>query len=498
MNRVKFLTFIVIQFSSCFILFGQDTSNSLAFKQNRPQKKGYQFYQPDLSYRIWQQYNLIKEANAGNPQAQHELGLRYLLGQDMQTDTLKGAFWLKKAADQNYTPALYNYGILLFNGWGVKWDPYTAFDLFKKAAKENMPQAQLLLGLLYSDGLVTAKDIKEAYLWVKKSSDNGYSPAVEYLNKLNKRVPAEIKDSSIIKKSEDIKEKNNPTVSSGLVYIDFDAATDSSMEIKYEDLLSDILNSPSRDLSLTIKKDSDSLNYFDSKQINILKEAADYGSPEALCLIGWFYENGKVLDKNVISAINFYVRGAELDSRKSFILLWQLINKKGVLEYLKSASDFGNSEASAAWYGLYKLKLDRRFTEADAINLLDKAAQQNNSSALVEEGLNYISGSFVKQDVIKGLLYWKKASELGDIEAKIRLETYQLIEMKNYQNKNEALNFLITASNKGSVLAEAALANFYYNANDITKAVYYFRSAAMRGSNYAYQKLKDLYLQFKP
>jgi uncharacterized protein len=120
--------------------FAQDTTSSLAFKKNRPRTvRGGFFYQPDLAYQMWQQFNLTREANSGNVLAQHELGLRYLLGEGIAADTIKGAYWIHKAAEKGLTAASFNYGILLINGWGVNWNPFAAYKYFLDAANDGMP-----------------------------------------------------------------------------------------------------------------------------------------------------------------------------------------------------------------------------------------------------------------------------------------------------------------------------------------------------------------------
>ena len=109
-------TFICIAlFSIIFtgISYSQDSTKSLAFKNNKPYKRSPYFYRPDLSHQILQQFKLTKEANSGDVLAQHELGLRYLLGEGIATDTIKAVYWLRKAADQKLPSAMYNYAILL-------------------------------------------------------------------------------------------------------------------------------------------------------------------------------------------------------------------------------------------------------------------------------------------------------------------------------------------------------------------------------------------------
>ncbi|HSP86727.1 MAG TPA: tetratricopeptide repeat protein, partial [Ignavibacteriaceae bacterium] len=166
------LTGLIIPINS----FAQDSTTSLAYKSTKPNKKPVPFYQPDLAYKIWQQFNLIREANAGDAFAQHELGLRYLLGDGVIADTLQGAVWIKKAADQKLTSAIFNYGILQLNGWGVQWNPFEAFKSFLIAAESGMAQAQHIVGLFYTDNLIVKRDWALAYKWVKKAAEKDYQP----------------------------------------------------------------------------------------------------------------------------------------------------------------------------------------------------------------------------------------------------------------------------------------------------------------------------------
>ena len=76
--------------------------------------------------------------------------------------------------------AMYNYAILLINGWGVDWDPFRAFKYFKGAAKAGMIQAQYVVGILYTDNLIVKRDFNYAYYWVKKSAEEGYEPAEDH------------------------------------------------------------------------------------------------------------------------------------------------------------------------------------------------------------------------------------------------------------------------------------------------------------------------------
>lgn len=180
---VPFIT--IVLFLSQFSLIAQDTTKSLAFKNNRPYRNNPYFYQPDLSYQLLQQFKLVQIANSGDPLAQHELGLRLLTGEGIAADTVTAVYWIKKAASQKLTSALYNYGIMLINGWGTDWNPFAAYDNFLLAAQSGMKEAQYIIGILYTDNLIVKRDWNKSYYWIKKSSNAGYEPAKSVLWKLN-------------------------------------------------------------------------------------------------------------------------------------------------------------------------------------------------------------------------------------------------------------------------------------------------------------------------
>ena len=236
MNKFISYTFI----AACFLIissdiFAQDSTKSLAFKNNRPQRNNPYFYRPDLAYQIWQQFKLNQEANAGDALAQHELGLRYLLGDGIPADTVKAVYWIKKAAEKNLTAAKYNLGIMLINGIGINWDPFLAFKYFRSAAREGMNQAQYVLGVLYTDNLIVKRDWNLAYFWIKKSADNDFEAAKEILPELEPKISKKIVDSLFNIKSltvSDQQESNSETEipsSLGLMFIDFGSIQDTTL-----------------------------------------------------------------------------------------------------------------------------------------------------------------------------------------------------------------------------------------------------------------------------
>jgi uncharacterized protein len=495
--------------------FAQDSTSSLAFKKNQPSvKKGGFFYRPDLSYQLLQQFNLMREANAGDPLAQHELGIRYLLGEGISADTLEGAYWIGKAASQNLTAACYNYGILLLNGWGIDWNPFEAYNYFLKAAQDEMPAAQHVLGILYTDNLVVKRDWSEAYYWMNKSAQKGYEPAKETLKDIEEKIDvSKLKSDSLERKNISVASKNGSSnnengtsipSSLGLVFIDFETITDSVREIADSTLLYDIYMNGTKDLVEELGLQDKNFSEFkiNSTGLNLLSKHAEAGSPDALTLIGRFYETGNYFPKNLITAAAYYLRAVRLDSPRSPLLLWEMTKPESFYNNLRREAEAQNPEALFVWYGLFSLQFDNRITERDAVNLLENSAAQYYLPAITELGLNYYTGKFIKENKQKALDIWNAADNLGSMEARIRLAAAEIFGFVIGSGIDAAIKILNEGEKQGSILAQVTLAYCYENGIGVGKnkaeAVKQYRNAAQRGSRYGYAELQRIYNEIRP
>ncbi len=488
-------------------IFSQDSTKSFAFKNNRPQNRPNLFYQPDLSYRIWQQFNLIREANSGDPLAQHELGIRYLLGEGVEADTVKAAKWIKSAADHGVTAAKYNYAILLINGWGAKWNPFEAFKFFKAAAVEGMPEAQYAVGLLYTDNLIVKRNWGKAYTWISRAAGSGIQSAEETLREIKKKVPDSRIDTSqanIGTQDTSVAANNNSPIKSslGLVYINFEDVLDTIPVVTNKRLLEDLQHSGFTELSDTIKNSLKDTNFVTiSGFIPLINQAADYGSPEALTFLGRLHQKGIFYKKDLLSAIEYYIRASRFDSPTAAILLYNMQKDGTFFPLIKKESDSGNPIAMYDWYGLEILGLDHQIILNDAVNLLKKSSENNFIPALIEYGLFYYSG-IQKQDLPKAFVLWEQAEKLGSKDAEIRMDAAVILDQLPSSDYSERVDRLLSATVKGSVLAQSAAGYAYENGigvgKDIAKAVSYYRDSAQRGNRFAYNRLKALYDSIRP
>jgi len=158
------------------------------------------------AYREWK-----AAAEAGQAEAQFDLGVLYAQGRGVRRDLTEAANWYRKSADQGNAEAEFALGQLYSRGWGVprdeadalQWfqmansvesvgpptdwaqvegygtpqDPRQAAYWYQQAADKGHSEAQFNLGRLYSTGTGVKRDEEQAARWVSASAAQGYAPA---------------------------------------------------------------------------------------------------------------------------------------------------------------------------------------------------------------------------------------------------------------------------------------------------------------------------------
>ena len=501
---------VILVCLACFNsrIWGQKHPNSPVYKDYKSPDSSSIFKKVDNSFQLWQSYLLLKEANSGNPLAQHELGLRYLTGKGFTADTVKGFYWIQKAAAYNFPAANYNLGILLNNGWGTEWNPFEAFRHFQIAAKDSMPEALYVLGLLYTDNLIVPRNYEKAFRLVKEAADLNYKPAKDVLIEFYKRGIATIYDSSF---SSELKKYDYKKSLSEDDLIDpadnitfFRSANDSSSKVNDVTLLREVIREGSSEMknALGVEMINDSTFQADSTIIKSIQRAADYGSPEALVMLGRCYEKGIIVEKNIIIAAENYIRAVRYDSPRAYNLLWDLLQKKDFYKILKNETDKKNPDAQFVWAGLIILHFDNQLTDTDAFRLLEEASSKNHIPSIIEMGLCYYSGTLVKQDKEKAITIWKRAEQLGSNEAAIRIAVVTIQEKIIGEDQLSSVAVLTNAAEKGSLLSQVALGYCYETGYPVKQnkelAVHYYRLSAQRGSRGAYRGLRRMYDKIRP
>lgn len=96
--------------------------------------------------------SLRARAEAGNMEAQLELGRRYIQGIGVGRNDVEASKWLLRAAEQGNAQAQFNIGVMYERGVGLETNLTKAIDFYRKSAAQNTPMALHNLGLLYVSG----------------------------------------------------------------------------------------------------------------------------------------------------------------------------------------------------------------------------------------------------------------------------------------------------------------------------------------------------------
>lgn len=125
-----------------------------------------------------------KAAEAGNPPAQHALGVSYLSGIGVTKSVEDGLLWLNKSAAAGYAEAQYKLASLYMRGVTGAADEAMALQFVRKAADQGHPEAQYNLAILYATGKGVTKDMTMAAEWFRKAAEGGHATAQSNLGVL--------------------------------------------------------------------------------------------------------------------------------------------------------------------------------------------------------------------------------------------------------------------------------------------------------------------------
>jgi TPR repeat protein len=502
-------TIIIIVYCLMQPLFSFQEKESKAFRTKSSPYRILEVKQSDVTYQLWEGFQLMRNANAGDAPSQHELSLRYLTGKGFSCDTVRSAQWMKKSADQDYILAKFNYGIFLNNGWGVEWNPFEAYRYIKYAADKNMREGEYVLGLFYTDNLIIRKDYSTAYDWIKKSADQNYDPAKDVLAELEKRG---INGNTGVKQKQKDTSKVSNTVKSGVaqksspqiiqpVMLEFEE--DKTAQTDDLTLLKELFNEGNEELRNTLgisKILSDSVQT-DSTGFSLIQRASEYGNPEAMTIVARCYERGIGVKKDKLQAAVHYIRAIRLDSRRAPGLLWRLINEKNIQATFNLQASKNIVEAEYVVSSLNALGMIGSLTNEQALQFLQIAVSRSYIPAILDLGNCYSQGQWVKADKKKAVEFWKYAADLGNNEGKIRVAVAEVFDGTIIHAKKSFIELEQYAEN-GSVLAQTALGYCHEKGIlipiNLSQAIYFYRKSAQRGNQSALSALTRMYDERRP
>ena len=200
-------------------------------------------------------------AEAGDAEAQTELGERYEDGRGVVQDYAVALSWFRRAADQGHAPGQAALGFMYGTGRGVGRDYAEAVRWYRRAAEQGHAGGQNNLGVMYRDGRGVVQDYGEAVRWFRRAADQGYASAQNNLGRMYATGRGVLGQSNI-----------------GRMY-----ATGRGV---------------SRD---------------DAEAVRWYRRAAGQGNALGQSNLGWMYENGRGVHRDRVEAVRWYTRAADQD-----------------------------------------------------------------------------------------------------------------------------------------------------------------------------------------
>lgn len=154
------------------------------------EKKGSAIRLPDAPRTYLQ---VMKAAQSGDAEAQHEVGMSYKFGRNTEPDQAKAVAWFSRSAAQGHPRSKANLGFHLVYGVGTSADLERGTKLILEAASSGDQIGAMLAGELYLKGIGVSRDRAKAYQWhlvAEKMGSSSSSVAVDQLERV--LAPAEI------------------------------------------------------------------------------------------------------------------------------------------------------------------------------------------------------------------------------------------------------------------------------------------------------------------
>lgn len=404
--------------------------------------------------------SLIERAEAGDVRAQYELAQEYYVGdcdegcKDEDDCDEKAVYWFGKAAEQGHVEAMYRFAHCLYCGTGMRFaDHDGALHYALKSAEGGYVEAMEFLFDLYSNGISCDKwDNKEAFRWLKKAAESGSVTAKFKLGELYIK-------GFILHDSKNYKFEINP-----------------------------------------------------AEGVKWLKAAADEGNGNAMNLLGDCYFNGTGVEKDGKKAIEWYEKGAsngdanyklgeiyrkgelvERDYKKAFgyyeAVKWHAPSLKrlgdcyynglGVERDLDKAVYYYDRAAVQDDFDFYGVlgevaliyaRDERLHDEKKAVRLLHISCNTGrNPEVFYERAKRHLTGvdfrdescrfenRVIRKDLGDAAHYFKKAAELGHVQAQYEYGMCLLKGMGVEADKTEAVKWITKSAESGSVEAKEAL-----------------------------------------
>ncbi len=377
------------------------------------------------------------KADAGDPEAQLQLGLNYYNGTNAAKDYAKAVYWFRKSAEQDNVNALSWLGSCYYSGEGVDRDYSQAIYWDRKAAERGNMYAQNRMGIYYYDAKGVEKDYAKAAYWYRKAGEQGHTNASRMLGVC--------------------------------YYYGYGIEQDFVKAVEWFRKSAEAGSSDAQSWLGACYQEGNGGTKDLQEAVKWYRKSADQGNVYGLTNLAQCYYNGTGIAK---------------DQAEAFYLF-------------KKAADKGHAMAQS-WLG-YMYYNGRGVSKdyAQAFSWDRKAADQGNASSQYRMGIYYRDGEGTAKNSVEAVKWFRKSAEAGNVDAQCSLG--YLYETGNGVTKDisEAVKWYRKSAEGGNASGQNNLGSCYYNGDgvvrDLTLAAYWWKKAAESGNSTAQSNLDRLY-----
>jgi TPR repeat protein len=339
-----------------------------------------------------------KAAEAGSPQGQEYLGVCYENGQGVTKNAPEAVRWYRKAAEAGHARAQYYLGLNYHHGIGVTKDEQEAVMWYRKAAEAGDADAQANLGWCFEQGAGVPVNQEEAVMWYRKAAEAGNARGQEYLGLCYENGQGVTKDAQ-----------------EAVVWYRKAAEADHARAQYYLGL--------NYQHGIGVAQD-------EQEAVSWYRKAAEAGDADAQVNLGVCYEHAIGVEKDEREAFGWYRKAAEAgnaDAVRNLGLCYQDgkgVTKDGLeaLRCYRKAADAGSVEALNDIGICYEYGIGVAKDLPQAFGWYRKAAEAGNVVAQRNLGLCYQEGTGVAADPVKAVMWFQISANGADKDAKASLD----------------------------------------------------------------------------
>lgn len=318
----------------------------------------------------------------------------------------------------------------------MKTNKSKALQYWELSAEKGHNITQLIIGVIYAQGIEVEKDINKAKYYLSKASENGNIKAQLYLAQLYFDEKNYKEAINFFRKAAN---QNNKTAKFKLARM-YEAGE--GVEKDLDEAIK--LYKESTTIEMNEVQNSIGIEFYNNEEYNkafeYYQEAAKKGNMYGQYNLGLLYLQGL---------------GVTKDSKEAF-------------EWLRKSAEQGNREAQNQLGNMYFNGDGVEKNIHEAMKWAEKSAQQGNTNSQNNLGVIYNMGEIVPRNLSEAIKWFKKSAEQGHETAQYNL-AYIYSNEKGYINKEEALRFYTLSAERGNINSMYELYLIYLKGDDVEK-----------------------------